>query len=192
MNFIDLYEILRTKNMASKSINNIQKLLHSILADAVRWELLEYNTLDKVKAPKYKSRKDNFLSIDEAKTLLKLLDNKNVKLKYKTAIYLGLFCGLRNGEVMGLEWKDFDFQNNSFNVVRTSQYVSGYGVITKSPKNKTSTREIYFDNALKEVLLKQKDNLNELSTIIPDWKFTDRILTTNKGGPMHPIRWSNF
>ncbi|MDM8534975.1 site-specific integrase, partial [Clostridiaceae bacterium HSG29] len=95
-------------------------------------------------------------------------------------------CGLRNGEIMGLEWKDFDFNNNIFEVKRASQYISNEGIITKMPKNQTSIRKIHFNDSLKELLMEHKINNKELAETIPNWIETDRVFTTNKGGAIFP------
>lgn len=185
--FLDFYDKLQSeKNLSGKSVNVIHKVLHSMLSDAVRWEFLEYNVLDKVKAPKFKSRTDNFLSIEEGKNLLALIEKKEILMKYKLAIHIALFCGLRNGEIMGLEWKDFDFNNNIFEVKRASQYISNEGIITKIPKNETSIRKIHFNDSLKELFMEHKINNKELAETIPNWIETDRIFTTNKGGAIFP------
>jgi len=187
MNFLDLYDDLRNKKgLSGKTVNVIHKVIHSMLSDAVRWELIEYNPLSKVKAPKFESKKNNYLSIDETKKLLYLIDYHGEKTKYKLALHLALFCGLRRGEIMGLEWRDIDFETNVFRVERTSQYITGKGIITKSPKNETSTRVVHFGDNIKELLLRQKDELKELSEVIPGWEATDRILAAETGGPMFP------
>lgn len=63
-------------------------------------------------------------------------------IKWKTAIYLLIFSGMRRGEFMGLEWFDIDFENKVIHIKRTSQYVQHMGIITKSPRNETSYRTV--------------------------------------------------
>lgn len=57
---------------------------------------------------------------------------------------------MRRGELLGLEWKDIDFDNKLIHIYRTSQYISSLGIITKDTKNVTSERTIKLpDNAFK-------------------------------------------
>ena len=57
-------------------------------------------------------------------------------------MYLLLYSGIRRGELLGLEWKDVDFENRVIHICRTSQYVDHMGIITKSLKNDTSFRTV--------------------------------------------------
>lgn len=63
-------------------------------------------------------------------------------IKWKTAMYLLIFSGMRRGEFMGLEWSDIDFENKVIHIKRTSQYVQHMGIITKYPRNETSYRTV--------------------------------------------------
>lgn len=42
-------------------------------------------------------------------------------------VFLVIFSGLRIGELMGLNWSNIDFENNTIEVNKASQYVSGMG-----------------------------------------------------------------
>ena len=56
----------------------------------------------------------------------------------------GFFMGLREGEIMGLKWGDFDFTNNMLRVQRT--------IIDGKIKESTKTAE-YRDIHIPEILL---------------------------------------
>ena len=65
-----------------------------------------------------------------------------------------MYLGLRKAEVCGLEWSDFDFENNEISINRNSIYVNkDFGIITKTPKTKTSRRTNAIPTDLKSVLL---------------------------------------
>lgn len=55
----------------------------------------------------------------------------NQPIQYKTAIILLIYAGLRRGELLRLEWKSIDYANRTLNIIRTSTYVNGKGMITK-------------------------------------------------------------
>ena len=93
-----------------------------------------------MKAPKLERKEADFLDDEQVKQVLELLDKEPIK--WKTAIYLLIFSGIRRGELLGLEWIDIDFENKVIHIKSTSQYVQGMGIITKCPKNDTSQRTI--------------------------------------------------
>jgi len=152
---------------------------------AVKWELIEYNPLRKVDAPKFKRKRGNYYDLEQLRALLLAIDENNVESKYRVSVYIAVYCGLRVGEVLGLEWKDIDFEKMLITIRRSSVYAAGE-VITKEPKNESSIRNIYFGEALKIELLKHKEVQDTLSSVVPGWTETDRLLTKKEGGPMFP------
>lgn len=84
------------------------------------------------------------------------LNQKN-PLKYKVGIYLALFCGLRNGEVLGLTWDDVDANNKTISVNKSRARTSKYGLITKVPKNRSSIREVSIPDILLQTLQDYKE-----------------------------------
>ena len=79
------------------------------------------NIADKnyMKAPKLERKEADFLDDEQVKQVLELLDKEPIK--WKTAIYLLIFSGIRRGELLGLEWIDIDFENKVIHIKSTSQ-----------------------------------------------------------------------
>lgn len=72
--------------------------------------------------------------------MLDLLETESTE--YKTMIRLLLFTGLRRGELLGLEWKDIDFDNSTMQICRSSLYLPDKGIFEDETKNATSNRII--------------------------------------------------
>ncbi len=66
------------------------------------------NPVSKVKKPTADNRRVRFLSHEEAKTLLDALKARSQRLHDITLV--SLHCGLRAGEIFGLEWRDLDLE----------------------------------------------------------------------------------
>ena len=141
-----------TSGLSSKTILHHHRLISSILAQATRDRLVPFNVADKnyMKAPKPEHIEAAFLDDEQVRHVLELLDNEPIK--WKTAMYLLIFSGMRRGELLGLEWDDIDFDNRVIHIKRTSQYVHGMGIITKSPKNETSFRTIKLSEFMFDIL----------------------------------------
>ncbi len=75
------------------------------------------------------------------KQLFKLV-NQYAPLKYKAFLTLEVYSGFWNGELMGLERKEADWENNVISVRRTSNYTVTDGNYTDTPKTKSSIRSL--------------------------------------------------
>ena len=52
--------------------------------------------------------------------------------KYRAFFFLIAYSGFRRSEMLGLEWKDIDFENNIISIKRTSNYTAERGIYIKA------------------------------------------------------------
>ena len=104
-----------------------------------------------------KQREDNNeieVFTEKEKKLIKYLMNS--KRPKDLGILIGLYSGLRIGEVCGLKWGDIDFDNKLINVQRTVQRIYlGRGIsklIVTAPKTKKSKRKVPISKSINEKL----------------------------------------
>lgn len=85
--------------------------------------------------------------------------------RVKLGIMLGLYTGMRIGEVCGLKWSDFDADAGTVTINRTVQRISdnngGTVFIVSTPKTEASRRVIPLPDFLLKLLTKMKGNDNE-------------------------------
>ena len=86
------------------------------------------NPCSRVVVPKGEAKEKEIYSIEEMGTLLKLLES--APLKYRAFFVLAAYSGFRKGELLGLEWKDIDWENSLISVRRTSNYTKAKGIYT--------------------------------------------------------------
>lgn len=117
--------------------------VRSILQGAKRAGLIDRNvasTRDSdVELPKIQQHTFDVLSQDEAVQMVEALQGEN--LWFQVAVLLGLICGLRRSEVIGLKVSDIDLAKNIL-VVRhavTQQTENHKNVVTIKPRTKNST-----------------------------------------------------
>lgn len=177
--------------ISDNTLNHYHRILSAILQDAVEWQILSYNPVSRIKPPRFKRKETPYYDEEQTSTLLQALESE--PLKFKILVILALFTGLRRGELMGLEWKDIDFEKGTLSVLRSSQYVPGKGIITKEPKNKTSKRNITIPPSIIVLLKQYKSVQNEERLKTGDlWQYSGRLFVTWDGQPMHPdtpSRW---
>ena len=179
------------KPLAPKTVLHHHRLISSILSTAVEWGVLFSNPCDRTKPPRVDHKEPRYLDEVQAAKLLELLEDENSE--YKTAVRLLLFTGLRRGEVLGLEWKDIDFDNAIMQVQRTSLYLPDMGVFEDDTKNRSSNRVIKLPQTAVSDLKQYRRYQLEMRLKVGDrWQETDRIFTTEFGAPLHPDTLSRW
>ncbi|TYQ14765.1 UNVERIFIED_CONTAM: site-specific recombinase XerD [Acetivibrio alkalicellulosi] len=177
--------------LSSRTILHHHRLISAILSTAVHWQFIFNNPAARVKAPKTDKSIIKHYDENQTKQLLKALDKEDIK--YKTMVLLDVFSGLRIGELMGLSWDNIDLENNTIEIIKTSQYLSGKGNFEKNPKNKTSVRKISIPVSITSLLkeyrlwwLEQKIKCGDL------WQGSDRLFVTWNGKPMFTYTLTNW
>lgn len=182
------------KPLSGKTILEHHRLLRAMLHKAVYWQLIVANPAERVQAPKARKPKRRSYDDEQTKILLENLEQLSVEeTKYKVAIILTVFTGVRLGELMGLEWQDVDFQNGIISINRSSQYLSDMGVFTKTPKTESSIREIAIPEFIISLLEEYKLWYEEEKSIYGElWTNSDRLFVQVDGKPMHPSSISKW
>ena len=182
------------KPLSGKTILEHHRLLRAMLHRAVYWQLIVSNPAERVQAPRAKKPKRRSYDDEQTKILLEnleLLSSEDTK--YKVAIILTVFTGVRLGELMGLEWQDVDFKNGIISINRSSQYLSDMGVFTKVPKTESSIREIAIPEFIISLLEEYKLWYEEQKSIYGElWMNSDRLFVQADGKPMHPSTISKW
>ena len=88
--------------------------------------------------PKVVKKEIMALSTDEQVSILK--EAKETTLLYPI-IYTALITGMRRGELVGLQWRDIDFENATIRVSRGAYQYKGETILS-TPKTKSSNRSI--------------------------------------------------
>ena len=182
------------KPLSGKTILEHHRLLRAMLHKAVYWQLIVANPAERVQPPKARKPKRRSYDDEQTKILLEnleLLSSEDTK--YKVAIILTVFTGVRLGELMGLEWQDVDFKNGIISINRSSQYLADMGVFTKVPKTESSIREIAIPEFIISLLEEYKLWYEEQKSIYGElWTDSDRLFVQADGKPMHPSTISKW
>lgn len=122
--------------LSRKSFNNMLNLLHSILAWARHpaQSFLAHDPLIGQKRLRLEHAEADFLEEADMTALLEAVAESPEE---NGVVHLGLFAGLRRGEIFGLQWGDVDAAAGRL-MIRRSAY---QGEIT-APKTKRSTRQV--------------------------------------------------
>ena len=182
------------KPLSGKTILEHHRLLRAMLHKAVYWQVIVSNPAERVQPPKAKKPKRKYYDDDQCKILLENLEQLDEEqIKYKTAIILTVFTGVRLGELMGLEWNDIDFRNGIVSINRSSQYLADTGIFTKVPKTESSIREVAIPDFVISLLEEYKLWYEEQKTLYGElWINSNRLFVQADGKPMHPSTISKW
>ncbi len=93
---------------------------------------------------------------------------RRIDYQFVVLFNLAFYGGFRKGEILGLTWNDIDEENNVIRVRQAVSTTKSEGQIVKSPKTKTSKRDVVMPDFIFEMLNKleeeQKQKMKELGS----------------------------
>ena len=182
------------KPLSGKTILEHHRLLRAMLHKAIYWQLLVSNPAERVQPPKAMKSKRRYYDDEQCKILLEnLTELGEEQIKYKVAIILTIFTGVRLGELMGLEWQDVDFKTGIVSINRSSQYLADKGIFTKTPKTESSIREVAIPDFVVSLLEEYKLWYDDQKSFYGElWTNSNRLFVQADGKPMHPSTISKW
>ncbi len=186
---VDVFKIFNPKNedagLSSQTIKHYHTFISSVFERAVKWGLIYANPCRRIDPPR--ADKKNIKYLDEKQTvhMLELLQQE--EMPYRMIFTLLIYCGMRRGEVMGLEWKDIDFERGVLSINRTLQYTKEKGIYTDDVKTTSSRRSMKLSDEVIELLKEYRLWQNEKRMAVGDqWQESDNLFTQWNGLPMSP------
>lgn len=188
------------EKLSSNTIKKHHTLLCTMLNVAVQWNMIPYNPAKRIEPPKVEVAQKTVYTEEQLAQFMKALIPQPAK--YKAMIFLALTCGLRREEILGLQWKHFDFEKTTVKIEQAVVYTKQTGVIAKKTKNDSSVRLLTFPASIIPVLKQHKaGQLASRLQLGTKWEGgespeDDFIFTQWNGKPMFPYsmnKWlSNF
>lgn len=173
------------KRLSDNTIAKYHRLLSSMFTTAVQWQIIFSNPCRRVKPPRVKYKEAPALDEKQVEQLINCLENE--PLKYKTAIMLILYTGLRRGELCGLNWTDIDLKNGIIHIQRELLYTPHKGLYEDSTKSKQSNRVVQIPDDMTALLNDYKrEQLTKRLELGTQWITTDKVFTSDCGGYIRP------
>ena len=175
------------KPLSEKSQKHYLTFISDVMNYAIEQEMITHNPCRNVKVVKTEKKEKQVYTMDELIAILEKLTLK-APTDYKLFFTLAIYTGMRRGELLGLEWKDIDYQSGVLSIVRTSNYRNATtGTYAGTPKTKASCRYIKLSRELLTMFQAYHAEQEEQIVKCGDqWQDYDRIFTTWNGEPMHP------
>lgn len=178
--------------VSASTVKEIHKVLRSAFNQAVKWELMARNPVERATLPKVEKHERQIWTSDVLMKALEYCDDEKLKL----CINLAFACSLRIGEILGLTWDCVDISDESVKNGNAFIYVDkelqrvereslqaldekdiklkfpcykpmGTTVLVlKTPKTNSSVRRVYLPTSVAKMLQAEKENQEGLQDLL--------------------------
>ncbi|HYY72352.1 MAG TPA: site-specific integrase [Candidatus Bathyarchaeia archaeon] len=157
---------LKKLDLAPKSKSHLKNLMRVLFNAAMRWELIPYQhnpmTLVRVKDSSKRQREPKALTVEEFRKVLEYIPEP-----FRTMCIVAMCLGLRVSEILGLKWRDIDWDGLRL-AVRQAYVYGNQGDV----KTQASKRWMPLDRSLAERLRLHQASLPPLAKS-SDWVFAN-------------------
>jgi integrase len=179
--------------LSARSVRYVHMILRQALRDAAREGRVVRNVADLATPPKAAAaardaeRARQAWSAEELRQFLEHVRPDRLS----AAFLLAATTGMRRGEVLGLRWRDVDFERSRLSVTQTVTSVGGELVVS-TPKTQKGTRSVALDPTTLEALRAHKRRQAEEQLAFgPGYEESGLAFRNADGSPISPNAFSN-
>lgn len=168
--------------LSVSTVRRIRNVLSQALDQGIRWDLVIRNVAILSRSPKGVRPEGRSLTPDQTRMLLNTLRGHRNEVLYA----LMLSTGLRRGEALGLQWRDFNEETGTLLVQRSLIREDGI-LVTKDTKTHKSRRAVNLPEPLIAQLKSHRAHQNALKLSLGKaWTNSGHIFTSSLGTPIDP------
>jgi integrase len=180
-----LTNVIKEDGLSSTTARHYYNVINIALNQAVKWDILFKNPCDKVNRPKKASVEHPTLNVKQAYMLLDYTKSSIFSVMY-IPVHIALFCGMRRGEIIGLQWHNVDL-DNGYIKVKDNRTKVGNVTKMKTPKTDMSKRSIELDVITIRILKQHKEEQDNLrSMFAAEYKDSNFVCCWPDGRPLRP------
>jgi integrase len=172
----NLFKQMAFKGQSPRSQQQTRALLSVAFNYAVKEELIAFNPVLKTSAIRQIRQEINPLTLSEAKLLVWKHEGSVMEARLRIA----LFYGLRQGEALGLQWKDIDFETSQIHISKQLQNIDGSKIFVEL-KSKSSKRTLELDSITLDSLSRHR--LVQITSHPNGWNPLDLVFPSEAGEP---------
>jgi len=177
-----LYDGMVEKGFGLRTVQLVHSVIHRILVHAVKLGVILRNPDDATTPPK--TRPKEMRHFDESQVQQFLIIAQMHSDRFYALFYLAIATGMRQGELLGLKWRDVDWEQGSLQVRRQLTKKKGGGYEFTAPKTKAGIRRIDLGTASIEVLREHRQaQYLFYSKLDEKWQDNDLVFPSQIGTP---------
>ena len=164
--------------LSPRTVEIVHATLHKALKQAVGWTLIPRNVAEAVTPPRPVRKAITPLSREQARALLEAARSDALHAFYVLAVT----TGMRNGELLGLQWRDVSLEDRTLRVRRTV-----FNGVVSPPKTAAGNRTIRLTGMAVAAL--KEHRLTTAKQRISEWVFPSRVGTPLSVHNVHNRSW---
>jgi integrase len=177
-----LYASTLEEGLSPTTVHHLHAALHRALEIAVKLGAVGRNVCDHVEAPRIVKTEMRVLARDEARQLLDTAKGT----RYEALLTVALATGMRQGELLGLRWRDVDMDAGMLSVTSSLTWHRAEKVwVIKQPKTRRSRRRIALKAPIVETIRAHwRAQLAQRLALGAAWEDNDLVFCTGQGRPL--------
>ena len=185
LSVLDVDQLLADKydsGYSGATVQRIRMTLIKALRHAERRDLVVRNVASLTDLRRIKPKEGRSLNPEQASKLLAVAQTDRLGI----TVELGLYLGLRPGEVLGLQWNDIDFEQGTLSVRRSLKREHNK-LLFGEPKTPGSRRTLAMPEPLIAALRRNRDvQVADCGRAGDMWSDIDLVVATEVGTPVDP------
>jgi len=174
------YKLSKEKKLSNENVKSVHKLLSQSLRQGVKFDYIPRNVTEFIELPKVEKKEVNVWNLDQVRHFLNIAKTNRYHIVYQIA----LNTGMRQGEILGLRWRDIEFDRKTLNVRQT---LSHTGELVNATKTAASSRTIALPDQLVAELKKHKITQAEEKLKAGSlYTNNELVVATQLGTPLNP------
>jgi len=157
-----MYQQKLDGGLSARTVKIIHATLHKALRQAVGWVLVPRNVTETVTPPRSVKTEITPLTSEQTRSLLDAASGDKLEALYVLAVT----TGMRQGELLGLQWKDIDLECETLKVNR-----SVYEGVVSPPKTSAGRRTIRLSQPAVDAL--ERHRIDAAKLRMPKWVFSN-------------------
>ncbi len=184
-------KLINERGLSPKTVKNVHGALHAALEQAKINGYLRINPSEGTTLPKIEKEEIKTMDIDDVSTFLQAIKGD----PYELPLFVDLFTGLRQGELLGLTWDCVDFEKGTLLINKQHNRAKGEKEYHFSPLKNSRPRCLTPASAVMDALREQKKRQQEwVEAAGSAWDNRENLVFTTELGRYinNKTLWMNF
>lgn len=190
----DLFSKLYAKGLSHSSVRYTQRILSVAMEHARKYRYIEYNPARDIitKFGKHGKTPDPY-TVEQ----MQLLMANTYGTEWEMSVMLGGMYGLRRSEILGLRWRNVDFENKTFSVIEQLPFKvpPKTNIIKEFAPPKSHGRILPITDTTMQYFLRQFENQQKQKKLLKsagqEYYDNDLVVSRPDGAPLNASRLSS-